>query len=453
MRKTILHLVFVLMVAALNPVFAAASPSDDIASAGAQFIDLLAKGDFAGATARFDNTMKTALPEAKLRDTWQNLQQQAGLFKERVHARVEAQAFFQVALVTCKFERAELDAKVVFDGKRQVSGLWFVPSQAPTRSFKPPPYARSNAFHEKDFTVGSGEWRLPGTLTLPSGATNAVPALVLVHGSGPNDRDETIGANKPFRDLAWGLATRGIAVLRYEKRTKEHAAKLAAADFSKFTIKQETIDDALSAAAQLRTTDGVDPQRIFILGHSLGGIAAPRIAQADPNLAGLIILAGCLARPLEDIMVDQVRYLASLDGEGSEAQQAKIRDIEAQAAKVKELTAADAASAAPLLGGPPAYWLDLREYNPLAAAKNVKQPLLILQGGRDYHTPEADFQLWKQALGSQPNVTFRLYPNLNHLFVPGEGKSTPAEYTQPGHVAQAVVADIADWILRTPSDR
>ena len=116
---------------------------------------------------------------------------------------------------------------------------------------------------------------------------------------------------------------------------------------------------------------------------------------------------------------------------------------------MKKLTAADAASPKLVLRAPPSYWLDLREHDPLAAVKTLKQPLLVLQGGRDYQVTTADFEGWKKALGSQPNVTFKLYPELNHLFVTGEGNSTPAEYERPGHVAEVVVADIADWILKT----
>jgi fermentation-respiration switch protein FrsA (DUF1100 family) len=118
----------------------------------------------------------------------------------------------------------------------------------------------------------------------------------------------------------------------------------------------------------------------------------------------------------------------------------------AEAAKVKKLTAADASSATLLLQAPPGYWLDLREHDPVAAAKTLKQPLLILQGGRDYQVTEADFEGWKNRLGSRPTVTLKLYPNLNHLFIAGEGKSTPAEYERPGHVAETVVSDIAEWI-------
>ena len=211
-------------------------------------------------------------------------------------------------------------------------------------------------------------------------------------------------------------------------------------------MQAETIDDALSAVAQLRTTDGLDPKRIFVLGHSLGGMVAPRIGQADPQIAGLIMLAGCLSRPLEDVMVEQARYVLSLKEKPSAEEKASLAEFESTAAKVKKLTAADASSSALLKGAPPAYWLDLRQHDPLAIAKGLKQPLLILQGGRDYQTGQVDFDRWKEALRAQSRVTFKLYPKLNHLFIAGEGKSTPEEYLQPGHVAEPVVADVAEWI-------
>lgn len=423
------------------------SAPGEITRAGKQFVELLAKEDFAAAVARFDATMKTALPEPKLRETWKTLQSQAGPFQKQLGAAASKVGKFEVVLVTCQFERAALDTKVVFDAKGRVAGLFFVPSQAAANASGPPPYARTNAFREKEFTVGRGEWRLPGTLTLPSAGVGPWPVVVLVHGSGPQDRDETIGANKPFRDLAWGLATKGIAVLRYEKRTKVYGAKFMAAEVGHITMKEETIDDALIAAAQLRATQGIDPKRVFVLGHSQGGIAAPRIGQADPQIAGLIMLAGCLSRPPEDRVVEQVRYLLSLKAEPSAEEKAALADIESTMAKVKKLTAADASSSTLLLGVPPAWWLDLRRHDSLAIAKELKQPLLILQGGRDYQTGQVDFDHWKQALRDQPSrVTFKLYPTLNHLFIAGEGKSTPEEYEQPGHVAEAVVTDVVEWI-------
>ena len=446
-RCEIFGLTLVLATAVGSVPLAARPESGDVTESGKRFVDLLAKEDFAGAFAQFDPKVKQALPEPKLRETWQALQAQNGPFKKTLAARAEKQMGYDIVLVTCEFARATLDTKVVFDAKRQVAGLFFVPTR-PAAAATPPPYARTNAFREQPLTVGSGQWALPGTLSVPT-AGGPWPALVLVHGSGPQDRDETLGANKPFRDLAWGLATRGIAVLRYEKRTKEHGLKLMA-NLHKLTLQEETIDDALSAAARLRATAGLDAKRIFVLGHSLGGLAVPRIGKADPQLAGLIILAGS-TRPLEDMIVEQVDYLVSLDASKAAEAIPKVAEIKAEVAKVKKLTAADASSTNLLLGAPVGYWLDLRAYDAPATARTLKQPLLILQGQRDYQVTQADFDGWKKALGASPNVTFKLYPTLNHLFIAGEGKSTPDEYEQSGHVAETVVADIAAWMLATNS--
>jgi len=431
-----------MVVGITTPLIVPAAP-DDIPGKGGQFVTLLAKGDSAGAVAQFDDTMKTALPESKLRETWQTLEAQAGPFQKQLGARKITLAGYDVAMVTCKFARMPIDVKVVFDKDGRVGGLFFLPSQGYVSDI--PSYASTNAFHETEFTVGQGEWQLPGTLTLPKDGSGPWPAVVLVHGSGPEDRDETVGANKTFRDLAWGLATRAIAVLRYEKRTKQYAAKFRKKFPPHFTVREETIDDALSAVAQLRNTRGIDPKRIFVLGHSLGGMLAPRIGQADTNLAGLILLAGA-SRPLEDVIVEQTRYLISLNGTPSPQDQTRLARILSDVAMVKKLTAADASSSVILFGAQPAYWLDLRDYHPLEVAKQLKQPLLILQGGRDYQVTDVDFNRWKEALGSPHNVTFKFYPNLNHQFIAGEGKGTPGEYEQAGHVAEPVVADIAEWI-------
>ncbi|MGO9201878.1 MAG: alpha/beta fold hydrolase [Limisphaerales bacterium] len=423
---------------------AAPSETNDVVSSGRQFVDLLAKGNFARAVTQFDPTMTKAAPEAKLGDIWQGLQAQTGAFKRALGARAEKLMGYDIVLVTCEFARTNLDVKVVFNSNRQVAGLFFVPSRSAAPP-PPPPYVRTNAFRERPVTVGSSEWPLPGTLAVPVG-DGPWPAVVLVHGSGPEDRDETVGAIKPFRDLAEGLASRGIAVLRYEKRTKEHGLRMAA-QARTITLQEETVDDAWSAVAKLRTTEGIDARRIFVLGHSLGGFAAPRIAKGDPGIAGLIIMAGS-TRPLADIVIDQVRYLRSLDAtQGSGATLDSLARMEAEAAKVKNLTAADITNANLLVGAAAAYWLDLRAYDAPATAKALKQRILVLQGERDYQVTQADFNGWKTTLGALPNVTFRLYPKLNHCFVAGTGKSTPSEYAQPGYVAEEVVADIAAWVL------
>jgi fermentation-respiration switch protein FrsA (DUF1100 family) len=447
MKRSRLLLLAVLVAFAFAPC-RAWSATTNASDLGEQFVDLLAKGDFAGAAARHDKTMRTALPEPKLGDTWRSLESQAGRFKKRLHTRAVKAGGYDVALVTCEFERAKLDVKVVLNSKGEVSGLFFLPSTAEVDSSKPPGYAHTNTFREKDFTVGSGAWQLPGTLTLPtSKSSGPYPAVVLVHGSGPNDRDETVGASKPFRDLAWGLATKGVAVLRYEKRTKEYGTRFLAEKI-RITPQEETIDDAVIAVNQLRQTEGIDAKRVFVLGHSLGATLAPRIGQAAPEIKGLIIMAGA-TRPIEDMIVEQTRYILSLGGELSAADQKKLSDLETKVAEIKKLTPADANSSKFLLNAPPAYWLDLRAHDPVGEAKSLKQPLLILQGGRDYQVTPAQFDDWKKGLEGSTQVTFKLYPELNHLFIAGKGKSTPQEYEKGGYVAEQVVSDIADWVLKT----
>ena len=217
------------------------------------------------------------------------------------------------------------------------------------------------------------------------------------------------------------------------------------------TVKDETIDDALAAAALLEKAKGVDPKRVFILGHSLGGYLMPRIALAARPLdvAGFIVMAG-LTRPLDDTILRQMTYLYGLAGGNLSAEdRKKLDEIKADVARIKALTEADKGSTTKILGAMPAYWLDLRGYDPPELAKQVKKPMLFLQGGRDYQVQTVDLDNWKAALGSRPDVEFRLYPKLNHLFFEGQGIIQPLEYTQKhGSVAPYVVEDIANWIAK-----
>ena len=423
----------------------AAKDASQGSSAVAQsFVARLATNDFSGATEYYDATMKSALPAEKLSAIWLGLLKEAGPFQKVDHVQAEHLSGYLVVYVTCQFEKQLIAVKVVVDNTGKVAGLFFVPGQ-PAQS-ECPAYANPSLFREQPVVVGSGEWQLPGTLTVPK-TQGPFPAVVLVQGSGPQDRDETIGQNKPFRDLAWGLASKGIAVLRYEKRTKAYASKLAALQ-NGLTVRQETISDALAAAQLLRQSDGVAPGRVFVLGHSLGGILAPRIGAADTQLAGLIILAGA-ARPIEDLMLEQTLFQASLAGQATPDSTTRVEEIKRQVAAVKALSNTSPTNAF-LLGAPASYWLDLKDYQPATAARQLAMPLLILQGENDCQVSfQADFSLWRQALAGRKQATFKSYPALNHLFIRVDSQSTGAEYEAPGHVDADVVRDIADWVLAT----
>ena len=303
-----------------------------------------------------------------------------------------------------------------------------------------------NRFTEEPVAIGSGWWELPGTLTVPAGA-GKVPAVVLVHGSGPHDRDETVGPNKLFRDLAWGLANAGVAVLRYEKRTREYKDRVA--EIPGFTVQHETIEDALLAVAALRGRDRIDSGRIFVIGHSLGGMLAPRIAGADARIAGLVILAGP-TRPFPQLVVEQMEYLGMPDG-GVIDPKLALAALKHEATRVMDpALSLDVPASELLMELPASYWRDLNAYHPEEAAARLRIPMLILQGERDYQVTLTDLGGWENALRGRANVTIKTYPGLNHQFMTGTGQSRPAEYNIPGHVSDEVIADIASWIARQP---
>jgi uncharacterized protein len=411
-------------------------------STARQALDLLLTEKYAEVSAMAAPSAKTTLTPAFLRDragaeikSFGNL----GPIGAPVTAQDGANTLVSFPV---QFSKVTVNIQFTLDGSGRLAGLYFRPAGAPLPPvWHRPGYSHPESFHEREVTIGDDAWKLGGTLLVPSGKP-PFAAVVLVQGPGPSDRDESVYANKIFADLAEGLATRGIAVLRYDKRTKVYAAKMSEMDYA---VQQETVEDAVRAAALLRRQPEIDPKRIFVIGHSLGGYLAPRIAAQDGKLAGLVFLAAN-ARPVEIMALEQNEYVANLSGSPSPEAQKRLADLRAEVLKVRNLQPGKA-NPPVLMGLPLAYLLDLKGYDPLASVKRLTIPMLFLQGGRDFQVTMKDFDLWKSALGGRSTAAFVSYPALNHLFIAGEGKSTPAEYRVSGNFSAEAVDGIAKWLL------
>jgi dienelactone hydrolase len=416
------------------------------AAAGLAVIEMARQGRFEEIRDRFAPQLRPMVPAEALRAAWEAELARSGQVASVGAAVTEPAGPGGGVLVKVPvtFERGALTVAVGVAGEEDwITGIQLLPASAaePVLPWEPPGYADTNAFTEQDVMIGDGPLAVGGTLSLPRSG-GAVPGVVLLAGSGPNDRDETIGRNKPLKDIAWGLASAGVAVLRFDKVTFAHPEQVAGN--RGFTLADEYVPTAAAAVGVLAGHAG----RVFVAGHSLGGTVAPRVAAADPSVAGLVILAGG-AQPLHQAAARQFRYLASLGpSDAAAAAEPALEAIERQARAVDDPGLSEATPDSELpFGVPAAYWLDVRAYDPARTAAELSLPMLIVQGGRDYQATVADdLSRWQDALEGRPDVTFRVYQADNHLFFPGSGPSAPAEYEPAQHVDAEVVAGIAAWI-------
>lgn len=304
---------------------------------------------------------------------------------------------------------------------------------------------------DEQITLGEGtRYPLNGILSLPDHSSGLLPAVVLVQGSGPSNRDEKVGNNTPFKDLAEGLSEKGIAVVRYDKRTYVYGKEMR--NDRGISVKEETIEDAIQAADFLRKDPRIDARRVFIIGHSLGGMLAPRIDADGGNFAGIIIMAGS-PRKLEEIMIEQSQELVnSLNAFLKIIAKKQIKKLNSKFNNIYNLSDAEAQSTKVIGKYVSAYYFkEMGTYPSIAFLKELDKPVFILQGDQDFHvSTEKDFEGYRKLLGEKPNITYKLYPNLNHLFMPvvyGKILKMKKEYKVPQHVDHEVIKDLADWIL------
>ena len=490
--------ILALALALASPVVTAqTSDSQSLQKSGDAVIEALRRDDLAAVEARFDARMRDLFPHDKLAESWARIRSQAGKLQQCGAPTSRPRDVYTILEYRCEFEQAPMSVRLAWAGSGELSGLIFsaadeapqvpslasipppaspatasvttIPSAAPTpvvpptRTPSPVPSTAAAAaaapapaasaprtpggLPEELITTGAPGWPLPGTLLMPT-SSGRVPAVVFVHAIGPNDRDETIGPNKPLRDLANGLASKGIASLRYDKRTRVFGQRFRT-ELPNWTIDDEVCNDAVAALVLMAARNDVGP--IFIAGHDLGAMLAPRIAAAAAHkgvrVAGVVMLAAP-SMPFADLIVYQYEFLSFLPIPAATRQ--SVDEAKARRENVRRLVEQGKPDLTPtplLLDMPASAWLDIGRYDPATALLDQPAlPALLIFGGRDFQVPITEKRLWEARVGSRPDTTLVEFPSVSHLMIDGKGSMSPAEYQKPGHVSQDVIDRVSGWI-------
>jgi uncharacterized protein len=400
------------------------------------FMDHMSAEEYDRAREFFDPNLTQALTREKMRENWQKLVNQHGIFIRLKDTRVEEYSDYYIAYVTCLFQKQVIEAKIILNKQAQITAIFYTPvSRLPD--------VAATEFQEVEIVITSGEFSLPGIVTLPAEGSD-FPGIIFVHNSVAKDRDGTLGPNKVFRDLAWELAAQGIASLRYDKRSLVNPEYFV--NNYEYTAQEDTIDDALAAVEFLRNYEGIDNSLLILLGHGLGGKLSTSMVTTDINIDGLILMAA-LGRSVEDALLDQYEYLLDLTSSPTKEEEALLTGARQGIETLYSIYRGEKGKTkALILGAPVSYWLYLHDFTTEEYIQmNPEISVLVLQGGRDFQVTRDDYRIW-QTLFKDRDAEFHYYDTLNHLFMPGEGNITPAEYLKPNNVSQLVVDDIAAWV-------
>lgn len=407
--------------------------------------NLLQKHEYAKVEEYFDTAFVRRCPVKRLEAIWSFWEENSGAYVNviDINANQLGRYFFVSQMI--QFEKRKLELKISFNKYDKVANMSFLPNE-PKEKYMLPSYYDSLHVTEQEVRIVSGDYVLPGILALPKSGKK-FPAVVLVHGSGPNDLDETVRSTKIFKDIALGLSSKGVAVLRYNKRTKVYSQKILSKKLDQ-TPNEESIEDVIVAVQTLKMNPLVDTNRIFLLGHGFGGMLLPRIAKQLPNLAGLFLVAAN-ARPLEEVFYDETKYLVSLDSM-TPKKIVFLDTLKGQVTKIKNLNYIPGdTSKGVLMRYSKAYWAYLNKYHQTEVAKELSIPIYILHGERDYQVTMEDYNLWNKELSQKKSAHFKLYPGLNHLLQEGEGKSIPKEYDKHGNVPLYFISDLFNWMTQS----
>ncbi|ASW74676.1 hypothetical protein CJF12_10535 [Chryseobacterium piperi] len=398
--------------------------SQDRKAIGNTFIEeLFIKKNAEKAYSLFNATVSGQISTEGLKSIAEQMQGQLGAFRKVIEVNNDNAIYYYYS----EFEKSKLDIQISFDGENKISGLFFVPHKTFEKD-------DLNSLHIKSDGI-----ELKGTLLQPV-QNNQKKLVIFVHGSGPQDRDETIGENKPFKDIAEYLFNNGISSYRYDKRTYSNPETFN----DQSTVEQETINDAVNASDYFKNNKNFKDYQIIILGHSQGAYLMPEIAKRA-RASKYIFMSGN-ATPLQNLIVEQFEYLHKIDPTSVSDRDVYNMKKEVEFLNSDKFTLKASNEELPM-GWSVTYWKYLVDYKPLEAVQSIKVPMFFAQGGRDYQVTEKDFTLWKNQLKNNKSAMFKFYPGLSHLFISGSGIPSPKDYEIKGNVDPLFLTDLKNFIL------
>ncbi|MCG9880309.1 MAG: alpha/beta hydrolase [Bacteroidia bacterium] len=398
--------------------------------------------EFAKVNPLLDYEMRRVLGENGLEELWDALQMQFGEVLKVYESEGELVDTLWVTRTKVDFEKKSWMLKIVFNLQEKISGLFIEPLKMP---YQPPSYADESLFYEYKKTLPDPKFPVEGLLTIPKKIAKQIPVVIIVAGSGPNDKDLTIGSKRIYKDIAWGLASKKIAVFRFDKRTLTHGKAMLGN--TNFTIDDEYTKDVQLAVKLLQMQAEIDPNQIYVLGHSLGGHLLPYFASKIKGIRGFIGF-GANYSGLPELMAYQADFLSK---DLPKEQQRPYQMLKQKALYAKDRFSPNSPDDSLPDGLTAKYLLSLTHAGPQNYLKSIsKKPFLLIQGEKDYQVPTSELLKWQKAFYTikHAEVSYITLENINHIGAEELGKMSPASYEKPGNVSPLLINEVANFVRR-----
>ncbi|MFN4083317.1 MAG: serine aminopeptidase domain-containing protein [Bacteroidia bacterium] len=440
-KKVLINVVAGCLMYWLNPIPANAQSFETINEKALKFLNYLADSNFAAANNMLDSSTRVYLNDFTLQRDWIELTGNYGTLVSKKPIEFQQQSGYTFVQYLLKLELLQYVLSLTFNPELKIGYVQFAPAH---QVYHIPNYADITKYRDTTVTFKTTDiFEFKGILSLPN-TQKKVPLIFIVGDAGPTDKDFSMKDNKPYRDLASGLATAGYAVYRFDKRAYLYGIYLAADknNYKPFTPKEDYLDDLYAAMEEVKKLPYFDLNRIYILGHGQGGNLAPYIAKERKDIKGIMML-GANAVSQQEMMAEQYDYLADvLYEKRHEYLENKRKIANTLPGKVRWFDRHDSMP----YGIQASYFVWLNNYNHLETAKKLQKPILIMHFERDYQVSNRNFDLWKQTLKKHKQATFKSYKKLNHLMYEGEGPSTYSDYYIKANLPEYLIKDLADWL-------